>query len=181
MKNLNINSGNVRKLGFHRIVNKKWLYSLCAVAVLLTSSLTSIAQTDASTAVDFGTFSLSGRDRDGMSVYTTDYACINNYGMDGNDYWIKITVTDPCYILVHHGSTSGYGIYDSVIHLLDSNGYLMTSGDDDRVPLSDFRAVIINYYVYPGDYYVVVDGTSSKGHDKDGGMGLGVRVSADPI
>jgi hypothetical protein len=177
MKNLNINTGNVRKLGFRRFVNKKWLYSLCAVAVLLTSSLTSKAQTDASTAVDFGTFSLSSRDWDSMPVYTTDYACVNNYGMDGNDYWIKITVTASCYIKIFHGTTSGAGvIFDSVIHLLDSNESLLTSGIDDRIPLSDFRAYIDNYFVYPGDYYIVVDGTSSKGHDKNGGMSFTVEV-----
>jgi hypothetical protein len=180
MKNLNINTEEVKKprLSSGRFTNKKWLRRLCTVVVLLTSSLASNAQTDASTAVDFGTFSLSSRYWDYMPVYTTDYACVNNYGMDGNDYWIKITVTDACYIQIHHGSTSGYDVYDSVIHLLDSSQNLLAY-DDDRNPPSDLRANIEPYYVYPGDYYIVVDGTSSKGHNKDGGMSFYVDITAN--
>lgn len=151
-------------------LNKKWLYSLCAVVVLVTSSLTSNAQTNASSAVDFGSFAPSGRNYDYLPVYTTDPACVNNYGMDGNDYWMKITITSSCRLTVSHGSTSGTGIFDSVLHLLDQYGNLIASNDDSNPPL-DLRAKV-ERNVYPGVYYVVLDGTSSKGHARNGGVSL---------
>ena len=156
-------------------LNKKWLYSLCAVVVLVTSSLTSNAQTNASSAVDFGSFAPSGRNYDYLPVYTTDPACVNNYGMDGNDYWMKITITSSCRLTVSHGSTSGSDVYDSVLHLLDSSQNHLTT-DDDRDPPTDVRANIDNYYVTPGDYYIILDGTSSKGHQKNGGISLYVNI-----
>ena len=146
-------------------LNKKWLYSLCAVVVLFTSSLTSSAQTNAATAVNFGSFAPSGRNYDYLPVHTTDPLCVNNYGMDGNDYWTKITITSACRLTVSHGT----GTFDTVIHLLDSSGNLIAF-NDDRAP-GDTRAWL-ERNLYPGDYYVVLDGTSSKGGSRNGSVSL---------
>jgi len=180
MKNLNITIAKAKmsKLPLGTSVNVKWLYSLCTVLFFLVCSLTSQAQTDAATAVDLGSFTPGGRDYYDQSFYNSDYACVNNYGMDGNDYWVKVTVTESCYLKVFLGSTSGSGIFDTVLHLLDSDGFLLETNDDwsGASQGSNWFSSSINYYVSPGDYYFIIDGTSSKGHDANGGVHTSISV-----
>ncbi|MES2486825.1 MAG: hypothetical protein V4581_12880 [Bacteroidota bacterium] len=105
--------------------------------------------------------------------YNSDYGLTNNWGdtYSGNDRWIKITVTHSGYLGVYCGSISGYDIFDSIVHLVDSTGsYDLTYGDDGGGSYG--VGGIISYYVDPGVYYVVLDGTDKDGHVKNGGVGI---------
>lgn len=105
--------------------------------------------------------------------YNNDYGLTNNWGdsNSGNDRWIKLTITKSGILKIYCGTISGYDIYDSVIHLVDSTGtYELSSSDDGGGSYG--LGGIIEYNIEPGIYYAVLDGTDKDGHVKNGGVGI---------
>ncbi|MES2807085.1 MAG: hypothetical protein V4619_00570 [Bacteroidota bacterium] len=149
-------------------VNRKFLYSLCAVLFLLMCSLSTKAQYGSGPSdlyslpydLGFGT---------GQSTFFSNPQCTscspftNSYGNpyhSGNDKWIKIEVKNDGYLSIIGGTAN----YDSAFHLLDSAQNLITYADDgtgsgDNIGHGSLQPWISYLYVTAGTYILVVDGS----------------------
>ncbi|MFD2146024.1 hypothetical protein [Mucilaginibacter antarcticus] len=191
MKNLNIEKATMPNAV--KTVNMKFLYSLCAALFLLTSSLSTKAQTTGSgTYDDPYEFVWDVSDYDGSlyyynSFYNDQSGMSNNWGASnsGNDCWIKLTITTTSTLTVFSGTTSGYDPYDNAIHLVNSTrSYDLEYNDDNPAaygssyPLSG----AISYTVSPGVYYIVLDGTDkpdvypNPNHVRNGGVSMAFEI-----
>jgi hypothetical protein len=175
---------NKPKIKNMRKLNKTTLYSFCAALFLLTCSLSTKAQDGHNMANAYlitTTFGTGLTNWDQTSCYTTGYGLTNSYtGSDngpGNDKWHKFHVSNYGYIRVVGGTADQN--FDSILHLLDNTGYELAYSDDGAG--SGQLQGLIDYFVGPGDYYYVVDGTDKSGHIKNGAVSITVIWSVNHL
>jgi hypothetical protein len=186
MKNLNrtIKMAAMPKLSPFTSVNRTFLYSLCAAFLLLTGLLSMKAidgdnngdgQGNAYTIPDM---TLGVNEYYWESNYNSYSPLTNTYGdpiHSGSDKWLKVTIYSYCYLQISTGSQDNND-FDPVLHLLDENADELSTNDDSG--LGPYAASAqIGYYVSPGVYYIILDGTDKNGHEKNGGTGLGITIN----
>ncbi len=95
-------------------------------------------------------------------------AFANDYGTSGNDIFYKFTITPeqgPLDVIATHKDQST-DLIDTYIYLLDAEGKLIESNDDDygETPYVSFMEQgYIKRRLNPGTYYVVSEGNGSDG------------------
>jgi hypothetical protein len=188
MKNLNRTTEKaiMPKLSPFTTVNRKFLYSLCAVLFLLTCSLSTKAQDYIGTKTDpdtltFGYDYTKYQNHKQTSACTSCSPLINDYGdaiHSGTDKWIKITLKNDGYLTIHGGTSD----FDSVFYLLGSDeSSLLTSGDDGDGSGDNnghnFLQPVMQYYASAGTYYLVVDGTDKYGWATSGDVEITITLT----
>lgn len=118
MKNLNIKRAAMPNLFTGKSVNRTFLYSVCAALFLLGGLLSMKAQSgkahtgdnsgyDAANAYDLAPLGIGATENYQESHYNSSSSLTNNYGENGNDKWMKITITTYGYLRIAGGSTLG--------------------------------------------------------------------------
>jgi hypothetical protein len=189
MKNLN---STIQKVAMPKpspvtLVSRKLIYSLCAVLLLLTCSLSTKAQcgsgtgqTDTRCLPDTLGFTGTYKTYFEESACTSCSPLTNTYGdaiHSGSDKYIKLVVADYGYVTIYGGTSD----FDSVFELFDSSWSSMTSADDGHgssgsvvwwLPLQPQ----IQFYASPGTYYLIVDGTDKYGEAKSGTVNISYSI-----
>lgn len=189
MKNLNrtIQKATMPTQSPVTLVNRKFLYSICAALLLLTCSLSTKAQCGSGTSrTDYRCLDYVLGFTGSSLTYFEESACtscspLTNTEGDaihsGSDKYIKIEVADDGYVTIYGGTSD----FDSVFYLYDSSWNLITSADDGTgssgsvvwwLPLQPQ----IQFYAYAGTYYLRVDGTDKYGEAKSGTVGISYSI-----
>lgn len=166
-------------------VNRTFLYSLCAAFLLLTGLLSMKALPGdengdgPANAYTIPDMELGVNENYWESNYNSYSPLTNTYGdpiHSGSDKWLKVTINSYCYLNISTGSQSSND-FDPVLHLVADDGYTELAFNDDSGLGPYTASAYIGYYVSPGTYYIILDGTDKNGHEKNGGTGLGITIN----
>jgi hypothetical protein len=84
----------------------------------------------------------------------------NNYPLRGtNDVFHKFTLCDPFEVTIKHCESL---LYDTYLHILDSNGNRIIYNDDSGICSNSLHSYI-KTILLPGTYYIVSEGYSQNG------------------
>lgn len=188
MKNLirTIKKAAMPKLNPFTSVNRTFLYSLCATFLLLTGLLSMKALPGdnngdgPANAYEIPDMELGVNENYWESNYNSYSPLTNTYGdpiHSGNDKWLKVHISSYCYLNITTGSQDSND-FDPVLHLVADDGYTELAFNDDTVGAGPYaQSAYIGYYVSPGDYYIILDGTDKNGHVANGGTGLAININ----
>ncbi|MFD2162286.1 DUF5675 family protein [Paradesertivirga mongoliensis] len=110
-----------------------------------------------SSAIDAGTFSVSGRFSDTKN--TADNCLGNNTGQSSNDVYYKFQLSGTSKVQLSHCSSN----FDTYMWLLDSNGNVLQSNNDNTTIASPCpgKQAFIETQLEAGTYYVVSEGNGT--------------------
>ncbi|TKC54975.1 hypothetical protein FBD94_25625, partial [Pedobacter hiemivivus] len=78
---------------------------------------------------------------------------VNNYGFDSPDVWYRFTLNNATNVAISLCESD----LDTYLYILDENGYLVASNDNDGPLCSGSRSSISQYF-QSGTYYIVAEG-----------------------
>lgn len=112
-----------------------------------------LAGMDINNPIDVGILSSNNSTFSDIRNNGTSYGYGNTYGQSSDDIFYKFTLNSSATINISHCSSA----FDTYMHLLDINGNLITSNDDNG-PLCAALQSSISIALNSGTYYVVSEG-----------------------